>query len=265
MTAAMRPPTDHYQYALLTPGQPWPEELDSEWTFGIEVTDEALAAECVLGNLDPQHRGNEPQTAAITAAVTHPLPPVGCWLVTIRPDADALGAMAVFERRAQGGALTAAVHQRLTEVAVADAHSRGAWPGPHRAAGDSPPTDREVVTQLVMRESSWPLAGRVQMLRAWLAHGTLPADAEVRRRAIAAESAGAEASTRVRLTADGAIAVVTSRHRLALSIGYRCAPVVVADNPDFVHRGDREANPTARSPLPNTNPVGSTWTVSAAN
>lgn len=69
-------------------------------TLGIEITRADLAARCGLGNIDPQHGLNpHPDSSAIRSSLTYPLPPKGATLVTIRPDADALGAMAVLTAR----------------------------------------------------------------------------------------------------------------------------------------------------------------------
>lgn len=72
-------------------------------TLGIEVTRTDLAARCGLGNIDPQHGSNpQPDCSAILASLTYPLPPAGTTFVTIRPDADAFGAMAVLTARSEG-------------------------------------------------------------------------------------------------------------------------------------------------------------------
>ena len=68
--------------------------------YGIEVTVPALAARCVY-NLDPQHTGGDANLAAIEAALTEELPPMGTILATIRADLDAVGAMAIIVLREQ--------------------------------------------------------------------------------------------------------------------------------------------------------------------
>ena len=75
-------------------------------TLGVEVTVPELARRCGLGNIDPQHGGGvgagTADTAAIEACLTVTPPPAGATLVTVRPDLDAFGAMAllVFAGRA---------------------------------------------------------------------------------------------------------------------------------------------------------------------
>ena len=95
-----------YQYGLLRKDASLEAERhNAEWlgpsTLGIEVTSNHLADKCGLGNIDPQHQSNG-HSSAIEYALNHPIPPPGSKLVTIRPDKDSLGAMAVLTLRADG-------------------------------------------------------------------------------------------------------------------------------------------------------------------
>lgn len=95
-----------YRYELLSTdvseaGDRRNDALLGESTLGVEVTSPALAARCGLGNIDPQHSGGG-GSSAIEQALTCPLPPEGALLVTIRPDKDSFGAMAVLMLRAEG-------------------------------------------------------------------------------------------------------------------------------------------------------------------
>jgi hypothetical protein len=87
LETAATPEADTYNATLL-----------GEKTLGIEVTAERLAIHCGLGNIDPQHNGNC-GLSAIEEALTHPLPPAGSRLVTLRLDKDSVGAMAVLRLR----------------------------------------------------------------------------------------------------------------------------------------------------------------------
>lgn len=80
------------------------EKLLGPNTLGIEITRVDFAAKCGLGNIDPQHGGPNPNpdSSAILDSLSFPLPPKGTTLVTIRPDADAFGAMAVLTARFEG-------------------------------------------------------------------------------------------------------------------------------------------------------------------
>ncbi len=76
-------------------------QLLGESTLGIEVIKSSLAERCGLGNIDPQH-GDGYNSSAIEEALTFsPLPPDGACFVTVRPDRDSLGAMAVLTLRAE--------------------------------------------------------------------------------------------------------------------------------------------------------------------
>ena len=118
--------------------------------MGIEVTIPELADACSLGNIDPQHghdRGallapgafpmgyvREGRMAAIDVACGCPLPPGGSALVTVRPDLDSVGAMAVVLLRALGivdfsapSPIASAVWARVCDISSADSYRPGAW------------------------------------------------------------------------------------------------------------------------------------------
>ena len=72
-------------------------------TLGIEVTQTLLARRCGLGNIDPQHGAQtNAASSAIEECLTCALPPKGSVIVTLRPDKDAFGAIAVLELRCAG-------------------------------------------------------------------------------------------------------------------------------------------------------------------
>jgi hypothetical protein len=127
--------TLRYRYGLLKPQRaPGAREHNALWlapaTLGIEVTDPELAADCGLGNIDPQHLFAVSDIAAIDAGLSWPVPAAGAKLVTIRPDADAFGAMAVVTLRAKDLALSDDAHERIAVVSRADRFAHGPWPGP---------------------------------------------------------------------------------------------------------------------------------------
>ena len=233
-----------YRVGLLDPRRTRPAScgLDPESTFGVEVTAPELTQLCGLGNLDPQHTGGDASMAAIEAAVTHPLPPRGSLLVTVRPDVDAFGAMAVLDIRACEG-LPQEAAARIEQVALADRFAAGPWPSRRdetTAAGDVDAVTPVEVLASVTFDAGVPVEQRAAAVRRWLATGQLPEDAQERAVRIAGERAEAERQTELReLAADGTIAVVRGTHRFGLSIGYRYAPVVVAENPTFRLQGGR--------------------------
>lgn len=243
-----------YSYALLDP-RPIPaaqaaneEIFASSPVFGIEVTVTEIAARC-SHNLDPQHAGQDAGLAAIEAALACNLPENGATLATVRPDPDALGAMAILAMRAESMELGPELLKRVALVAESDKFALGGWPGPRSlpsaerlseestASVDSHPILGPL--QAAIGDFKIPIAERVRMMRAWLENGVEPAGYRERWLAEQAEIAAALADGRikVRTVADGRIAVVESAHRSALSIGYRLAPMVVALNPAFRFAG----------------------------
>jgi len=211
---------------------------DGSTVLGIEVTVPELAARCGLGNIDPQHLGGDAGTAAIEAVLTCPLPPWGTTLVTVRADADAIGAMAVIVQRLEwweAGSPTEHFRTpRVLTIAVADKEASGSWPGPQPIDGAGDLVGPAAVIMAMSADHTVPLATRVARMQAWLRGEYLPGESsmeeDMRR---AARAALRDLDSEVR---DG-VAVVTGSHRLAMGIGYRFAPVVAATNPEFSWQG----------------------------
>lgn len=218
----------------------------------------ALAKRCSR-NLDPQHSGAiaygglEPP-AAIEVALTTELPPHASKLVTIRPDLDSIGAMAVLALRALGFDMTEpGLVERVAMVAKADKFANGPWPGPR---------------SLPTRDNPWPVGGgavdstpalaamaalvsdhkvelweRVVEMQRWLVLGKerpvygkdYRKQVEDERRALIKALEEGDVETSV----VNGVAVVTSTHRAATAIGYCLAPVAVCVNPEYqFHGGD---------------------------
>jgi hypothetical protein len=229
--------TVEYRYALLDPRAAAAAQLPrlGRTTLGIEVTLPALAAACGLGNIDPQHGPGGDVRTAIEAALDWPMPPPGTLLVTIRPDLDSIGAMAVLGMRGAGEVFGPEVRARIDQIARADRHDHGAWPGP--CPIDSLCTEPAPLAwpALLVADAGLGLFERVAGLRHWLATGqTAP---RYREKAIASRSEMAVAlrdgSLRLRPPRGDRIALVVSGHPEALRLGYCLAPVVVALNPAF--------------------------------
>lgn len=227
-------PSSPYRHILLDPrGVDCMLPAD---TLGLEVTIPALAARCRLGNVDPQHRP-EGGEAAIEAALTWPLPPAGATLATIRPDADAFGAMAVLGLRASGRPIGPAAQRRIAAIARHDRFDRGAWPGRR----PMPPAMAELAAEAACNGCvgliraiascrSDPEAG-VALARAWIltgrpGAGTVACDS-------AARLLAALRDGRVSVTPanGGRVAVVAGHVPGTLGLGYRLAPIVIGVDP----------------------------------
>lgn len=237
--------------------------------LGIEVTVPALAARCSLGNIDPQHTDGDAELAAIEVAMTMDLPPRGTVLATVRTDLDAIGAMAILEMRrryrvsnmdAQADqelamALWEDVEPRVEQVAASDKFARGGWLGrqPLPTAdnpwpeGTESASDQSSLAAIAAQVSDFkvPVADRVEAMITWLSSGAEDADyrAQVEQERQAMIAALERGEIAAFLSHDARIAVVTSTHRAATSVGYMLAPVVVARNPAFPVR---DADPVVK-------------------
>ena len=214
-------------------------------TLGIEITDARLAACCGLGNIDPQHgfaRGHDiPGRAAIEVALAWPLPPFGATLATIRPDADSIGAMALLSLRADRVALTPELCARVDLISRSDCFDFGDWAS--WAAAHPPPCPDEPLLALALHPpeiralaasiglNGDDLGASVAMMRDWLLTGALPPEGEAEVLASDQRSANEWVAGLLRVTPllGGKIAHVASDVRGAVALGYRTAPIVIAE------------------------------------
>lgn len=232
------------EYPVLVARNRW---KPGKGTLGIEITDLTLAAACDLGNIDPQHgfmrlpagiAAAPKGRAAIEVALGWPLPPSGSTLATIRLDADAAGAMAVLSLRAQGRVIC---DDRMALIARSDCFDFGPWadwiaanPPPLLGASSlsltlHPPAFRALSAYI--QAEGRPPDDAVEMMADWLTGGPLPAEGT---QLVAEADAGAAAAWRhgdikVSLVAEDRVALICSDYRGAVGLGYRFAPVVIAE------------------------------------
>jgi len=248
-----------YKFGILDPrnlpeAKSHNDSLLGEETLGIEVSVPALAQRCGLGNIDPQHSENS-QRAAVESSLTHPLPPPGSTLVTVRADLDSVASMAVLELRSKGGIdlppeFAADVVDRIADIAQRDRFDRGAWPGPREiptmqnpwsdAAGAGNPSGIAGLAAAIS-DFKVPLDQRVETMKEYLVAGTVPTNyhqkvMNERVQLIEALEKG-EIGVETRSVAGMDVAIVHSHHRAATSIGYMNAPVVIAVNDEFRFQG----------------------------
>lgn len=231
----------HYRYATLDP-RPTQQAREgnnavfaSGPVYGLEVTVPALADRCAA-NLDPQHLGGDASTAAVEAAVTWDLPPAGATLATVRADADSLGAMAVLGLRAAGRDVSGAA-ATIKVIADADKEASGPWSGPRPAATADDLVGSATPVMGVAADHTVPLPDRVAALAGWLMGDWEGVYSRVANYTVSARAEAEAALEALDVQVFGPVAVVTGTHRLALAIGYRHAPVVVATNPGFRWQG----------------------------
>lgn len=218
--------------------------------LGVEVTVPALAERCELGNIDPQHTGGDPDTAAIEAALEWSLPPNGAVLATVRADLDSVGAMAVLAMRAKGQFPMFLEDEilgdeelslRIEAVAAADKSKSEKWQGPRPLPTPEEPWGGSLQEKPLaaiaacVADFRRPLSERVEAMRRWLLTGQEPEEYRQRVERERAEMVAAlqSGAIKVREAAGGRIVVVESTHRAATGVGYHLAPVVVALNPQF--------------------------------
>jgi len=244
----MTPSATPYRYGLLDPRPDARAEVHNapllgKKTLGLEVTVLELAARCGLGNIDPQHLGGAPERTAISECLDHILPPPGAMLVTIRPDLDAFGAMALLSLRANGHSIGDDLHERIAKIDQADRFAHGAWPGVRPL-----PTEQTPFSGM-LDDLAWKLAGiggavndaglsvceRVGHVMRWLDSGE---EAEGYRECWLGERqemARGLASGAITISTIGQdrMAVIASNLPQALRLGYHLASVVVALNDRF--------------------------------
>ncbi len=222
-------------------------------TLGVEVTVPNLAQRCGLGNIDPQHGAYKSDAAAIDVAAGVELPHDGSLLVTIKPDLDSIGAMALMELRRSGvsfsSELGADVVRRLKLISVADRFDSGEWPGPRPLPSSKEPwpsghtvasSTRELAAMAaVVADFKLPLELRVQRMMDWIVSGQEPAEyrelVETQRRDMI--TALEDGDIRISVNPDGGVACVRSSHRGAIQIGFCRSPVVLCENKKFSDNG----------------------------
>jgi hypothetical protein len=219
----------------------------AEPVLGIEVTIPALASRCV-GNLD--HHGPDSTSETLSAceqalrlvcsetncpvcgdswfshtsdgsecgmgrpAWTKP----GLALVTVRPDADSVTAMAVIHNFIHAWGMDPAIVRDV-----------GAFDRLGPSAGEPSP----LVTAIARKAADHkiPLEERVMWVAEILAGADKRQEIAELCSAHAAELDAARKVSELTLCANGRIACVVSTHRFATTLGYEYAPVVVAYNP----------------------------------
>jgi hypothetical protein len=217
--------------------------------LGIEVTDTALADACQLGNIDPQHGfmrrapANLKARSAIEAAIYWPLPPIGATLMTVLPDLDSVGAMAILELRAQGYSVTDEIRSRIDVVTRGDCFDFGSWedwvkyhpPIESRAIAflhsDLYDTEYLALASAVRELGSKRLSAAVNLLIGWLLTGFVPTEvnaAYLKTQSVIA-TAWNNGAIHIKCALSDKLCIIQSELPNALNIGYRYAPVVLAE------------------------------------
>jgi hypothetical protein len=221
--------------------------LRSETVFGLEVTDPEYATACAAGNVDPQHLGGRRDLSSIEVIAA--LFRGQAKAATVLPDLDSLGSMAVLEIAmdliAKARAFEGEVLERIELIGAADRFERGGWPGVRPLPTKERPWFEEAAGATesrplaamgaVVQDRRLPLTERVRLLKLWLATGQEPQEYRTRVETERLDMIRAleEDEIIIGKAAHGCIATVVSTHRAGVGLGYHCAPVVIALNPQF--------------------------------
>jgi len=207
--------------------------------MGIEVTVPALAEKCDLGNIDPQHSEGNENMAAIEVAETMELPEGEVTFATVRADLDSVGSMALIALRQEGTEITDEIKERVTKIADTDKFNNGPWPGKQELPSKENPwgDDNKELGAIAASTADFKFSmqDRVNTMKQWIQTGEEPEGhriqvEEERKEMVNALESG---EIQVETVTDGGIALVESKHRAGMQIGYSQAPVVVALNPEF--------------------------------
>ena len=206
--------------------------------IGVEVTVPALAARCVE-NIDPQHEGGDSSQSAIMEALQRgALRDKDVTLATVRPDPDALGAMALL---AGLHSLPRGDERLMTRVEYIHRHdtfASGPWaPRDLPYDGDCANLDFAALGAMCA-DRSVPLTVRVQAMADWLDGGAIDAPyyERVKSEYEAMCAALRDGSTTVEV--HGGVAVVRSEARWGTQLGYCLAPIVVCEAQQFSLGGE---------------------------
>lgn len=196
--------------------------------IGVEVTIPALASQCLL-NFDHHDSKSTAETLSaceqmlewVTAKDGNLGEYVDASLVTVRPDADSVTAMAVFMTAVSGGISNPSV---VSEVGQFD------------RLGPSAGTPSVLVSAIARKAADFkiPLEGRVKWISEILTGDGKEEEIAELVSAHDRELTDARKASVVEVHQGGvSIATVVSTHRFATTLGYESAPIVVAMNPEM--------------------------------
>lgn len=230
---------------------------------GVEVTSPELARLCDI-NIDPQHTSGRPDQSAIKHCLesgAYELSEVIDWgvpsrtgwaFVTVRSDLDAVGAIAILDHVSRIGGVTEGrpyadyaialsdtererMNSRVESIHKQDTFSFGGWK-PSELSEIGGNSELGAIA-IAISDFKTSLFERVRLMRQFLFTGEFDGQEEFhakwKQSQLEITEAITSGETSVSLVGNGNIAVVKSRLRSAMQIGYCHAPVVIAYNPKF--------------------------------
>ena len=201
---------------------------------GIEFTLPALA-QYIESNIDGQHISGDGKSA-IELAVEVELPAKGTTLGVVRPDADALGAIAVlnlrreeeesgFDRISIGiGSVTDSISKRVRLIAEHDKFSQGPW-----EKGSSNLSEDQLVFRglsAIALDHKLSLDDRISRVEKWLCTEDCPGLGLSQEDVLEARAKAKKEST---IQVIDGISVIESRNIGATELGYQKSPIIRND------------------------------------
>lgn len=214
-------------------------------TLGIEMTLPAYKDMCTLGNIDPQHTGGDITRAAIDEAINFPLPEKGVMFVTVRPDLDAFGSMAILSLRQKGCKLNSDILSRVKMISESDTFANGPWRAKSLPSSEllDLSVDKNPLSAIAAEVADFKkgVADRIKSVEKWLETGeeNEAYRAQVNNSELDSIKALESGDIKITQAAFGKIAMVESSHRSGVSMGYCLAPTVIATNPKFSFNGSK--------------------------
>lgn len=206
--------------------------------YGVEFTLSALLP-YLSGNIDGQHN-EEGGRAAIDIARYCELPPRDAAYAVVRPDVDALGAIAVLEMRCEHNFFPAemggGILDRIAFVAKFDSFAFGEWPGVRSV--ESLGSDESLLfgaLNALCMNHKMPIDERVSLVSEWLITGSLPMLPDAIER-VRVEKQKCVDDAKI-IAQSGSIVAISAHFLGATEVGYCTAPVVVAMNDAFSFPG----------------------------
>ena len=235
----------HYKYYAIDP-RPQSKEQNLEVfkengsCFGIEMTIPDYK-EYFEENVDPQHTHKMDISAIMWIYENiqdEDLPDDGSLLVTVRPDLDSIGSMALLEILRDYTLVNEDIYKRLKLIDESDRFAHGEWkkkPLPTKV--EIGPLD---AIGMASMDFKLPLEKRVELLKDFLLNGNIPQEYTNRVLVEKEQISAALSSGEIKIIDLGGYSYVESTHRSGTTIGYCFNPVVIAMNPEFTTgRGEK--------------------------
>lgn len=212
--------------------------------LGVEMTVPEYLEKCDLGNIDPQHSDGDINTAAIDVAVSYPVPEDGVLMVTVRPDLDSLGTMALLNLRQKGLQPDENLLRRVKAVSLSDTFANGDWEPkalPNKDDIWAGVKNRELsAMSAAIMDFKLPVAERVKLMEEWLETGSEPVEyrERVEKDRLQLVEMLENGDIKYQTVHEGKLSLVTSTNIAGTTVGYSLSPVTAVTNPTFSFQGN---------------------------